>query len=510
MMDEQGRTFIHFHQKFAHTVEDFVVRTHQTFSNEDGWLVTAPFEFNGETIADSYDKEDVVGRYEFIYHRTEFQSTTPPHYDYVESQGLTLNEDGTVSGAYEGTWTLKGHYITIAINNQEYKGVVLEQYEQTNARDKVMVFTAIGSDNRTIWGSKTHKTDEEAVEYDAAQLTVPETAAEDFDLPTEGLFGSTVTWTSDNKALAVENGTAKLGPGVKEEKATLTAVVTRGGSSKTLTFTVAVEPISLLISPVVKGTSIELPAKIGEYDIAWSSSDASVINPETGAVTPPAAKAAVVTLTAKFSSEERTFDVTVLPLEVSSYIMRQDYNSVTDAASVWTSDNAQDKVVLASDEAHGKYIQFTPERNNSRGAVTDFGVSDKLSGGIYTVEFDVSLKAGDNQTTEFALTGTDMAYSNNIINDGIDSGYIFKMSSEVNSTKWSINGADAVDIPADWVHVLAAVDPSKKAASIVISKDDTIYFNEAVAINGNGVLKGMYVRGGRYDSVTKVDNIQVY
>ena len=235
-----------------------------------------------------------------------------------------------------------------------------------------------------------------------------------------------------------------------------------------------------------------------------------MINPETGAVTPPSEKAAVVTLTAKFGSVERTFDVTVLPLEVSSYIMQQDYNSVTDAASVWKSDNAQDKVVLASDEAHGKYIQFAPEDNNSRGAVTDFGISAKLSGGIYTVEFDVSLKAGDNQTTEFALTGTDMAYSNNIINDGIDSGYIFKMSSEVNSTKWSINGADAVDIPADWVHVLVAADPSKKAASVVISNGDDTYFSGAVSINGNGLLKGMYVRGGRYNSVTKVDNIRVY
>ena len=60
--DESGRTFIHFHQKYANSTEDFTIRTHQTFENEDGWLVTAPFEFNGETIKNSYDKSQEIGR----------------------------------------------------------------------------------------------------------------------------------------------------------------------------------------------------------------------------------------------------------------------------------------------------------------------------------------------------------------------------------------------------------------------------------------------------------------
>lgn len=154
--DENGKTFLHFHQKFANGTEEFRIRTHQTFLNEDGWLVTAPFEYNGETIADSYAKEDVAGDYEFIYHRITFMTTNHSSYDYVSSEKLTLNRDGTVTGAYTGTWKLDGHYISIEINDQTYKGVVLEQYEQTDDRDKVMVFTAVGNDNRSIWGSKMH------------------------------------------------------------------------------------------------------------------------------------------------------------------------------------------------------------------------------------------------------------------------------------------------------------------------------------------------------------------
>lgn len=118
----------------------------------------------------------------------------------------------------------------------------------------------------------------------------------------------------------------------------------------------------------------------------------------------------------------------------------------------------------------------------------------------------MSLKAGNNQTTEFALTGSDCSYS---INDGITSGYILKMDA-TNSTNWSINGSERVDIPAEWVHVLVVVDTSKKAATVKISDDSKTYFEGAVEINGTGILKGMYIRGGRYQSITKVDNIKVY
>ena len=70
--------------------------------------------------------------------------------DYIQSERITLNEDGTVSGAVQGTWELSGHYFTINFNGKAYKGVVLEQYEQTVARNKTFVFTAAGNSNQTL------------------------------------------------------------------------------------------------------------------------------------------------------------------------------------------------------------------------------------------------------------------------------------------------------------------------------------------------------------------------
>lgn len=510
--DGNGKTFIHFHQKFSHAQENFVTRTHQTFVNEDGWLVTAPYEYNGETIADSYQKSDVVGRYEFIHHRTSYTNTASlgkelENFDFVESVGIDLKEDGTVTGAYTGTWSLNGHYITITVDGKEYKGVVLEQYEQTDARKKVMTFTAIGSDNRTVWGSKTYKTDKEAVEYDISKISVPETVSDNFNLPKEGLFGSTVTWTSNNAAVSVENGIAKVTPDLEDTSVTLTATVKRGDVQKTKEFKLNVSAIKLVISSVVKGNHIDLPAKIGNYNIVWTSSDTSTIAVD-GTVVLPASGQKKVVLTATIGTVVKKFDVIVLPNTVQKYIYQQDYSNTTVAGSGWSSKNASEQLTLEEDKAYGKYLQFAPGNQNSRGAVADFGVQGSL-GDVYCVEFDLSLKAGDDQTTEFALTGTDIAYSNGVVNDGIDKGYIFKMSA-LKNTMWSVNGAEAVDIPADWVHVLAVVDSKNKIASIIISDDKKTYFDSAVTISGNGVLQGMYIRGGRYNSVTKVDNIKIY
>ena len=149
-IDDEGRTFIQFHQKYADETERHNVRTHQTFINEDGWLVTAPLEYAGEKIDSNYNQSQVVGEYEFIYHRLKYNSNK---YDPIESENITLNTDGTITGAYNGSWELSGHYITLKIKEEEeekeYKGVVLEQFKDG---ENVMVFTAVGNDNRSVWG----------------------------------------------------------------------------------------------------------------------------------------------------------------------------------------------------------------------------------------------------------------------------------------------------------------------------------------------------------------------
>ena len=71
-------------------------------------------------------------------------------------EAITLNADGTVTGYYEGTWSLEEgtSYINVTLNGVTYSGVALEMNVE-NLNRKTMVFTALGQENQlTLWGSK--------------------------------------------------------------------------------------------------------------------------------------------------------------------------------------------------------------------------------------------------------------------------------------------------------------------------------------------------------------------
>lgn len=450
--DGNGKTFIQFHQRTSAS-DGYVFRTHQTFENEDGWLVTAPFEYNGETIKDSYSKQDVAGTYEFLYHRDYFAKTTIKNMDYIQSERLTLNEDGTVSGAYKGTWELNGHYFTIHINEQDYKGVVLEQYEQNASREKVMVFTAVGKDNRTVWGSKMHKTDAQAAKYDAEHLSIPETVTEDFELPQEGLFGSTITWESPTGAVSIENGKAVLSE--VGQQSSLKAVVSCGSSTIEKKFTFMVD-------------------KMKEYQ--------SVTN-----VTRPGA--------AEFFRYYEDYSKAVNDQEI---------------AKVWTSRDQQQCLYVESDETHDSFIKFAAgNTSSSQGAQSNFGIS-KQAGDIYTVEFDVALEAGTNDVTEFAITGMDADFVDNEPNHGLESGYILKLSAEGDQDFTINDSMDSFELPVGWVHVTATADVGSKQVYVTIEDDKHIYYGGIVEINGKGELNGLYLHWAAKQSLISVDNVMVY
>lgn len=515
--DGNGKTFIQFHVRTARS-DSYTFHTHQTFANEDGWLVTAPYEYNGETIAESYDASDVIGDYEFIYHRDTFAKTANTNMDYNESQKITLNADGTVTGAYSGTWELNKHYFTINIEGKTYKGVVLEQYEQTLKRKKVMTFTAVGTDNRTVWGSKMHKTDEEAVKYDAGQLEMPEMVSSDFSLETSGLFGTEITWSSDSDAIVVEGEKAVLNKGEKAVSVKLTAKVTKGSSTKEKTFEVRVPKQSIEISRVIQSDKLELPSKLGKLDIVWSSSDVSVISAD-GKVTQPESGYKAVTLTAVTDDgKESKFEVIVLAENIvsDSIVYEQDYSEmINDAAiaTVWTSKDKQNCLYIEADDVNESFIKFAAgNTGSSQGANTEFNAASQADKN-YMVEFDVALDAGTRETTEFAITGTDVSYKENDTNKGIESGYILKLSAESNSTQWSVNNSETTfELPFSWVHVKTIVNGDVSKAAVIISDrtdEDKIYYAGEVDINGNGMLNGLYLRWGCIQALVSVDNVKV-
>ncbi|OPJ60746.1 glycoside hydrolase family 43 protein [Clostridium oryzae] len=154
-IDSNGQMYLIYHTRFNTGSEYHEVRVHQMFVNKDGWPVVAPYEYSGDNISkEGYSEKDVVGEYEFINHGTSNSGDTM-----LETKKIILNKDRTVTGDLKGNWTMKnGTYnMSVTINNITYKGVFFRQQDESDKVSKVMTFSAVGTNNECVWGSKSAK-----------------------------------------------------------------------------------------------------------------------------------------------------------------------------------------------------------------------------------------------------------------------------------------------------------------------------------------------------------------
>lgn len=173
--DDKGRTFMVCHTKSTDGSAGHVMRVHQLFQNQYGWLVAAPFVYDGESLTDAdiassqpWSASDIEGDYHVLLH--------PYKMDYENLSVSTpktihLSADGKVSGAYTGSWAYAEEgksYIKITLAGVTYHGVVSEQtiqglnekYRTKKSTAKALCFSAIcnTSGNKdcgvTVWGYK--------------------------------------------------------------------------------------------------------------------------------------------------------------------------------------------------------------------------------------------------------------------------------------------------------------------------------------------------------------------
>ncbi len=275
LIDTDGARYLVSHQRFDEGTEFHEVRVRQQFINEDAWPVTAVYENRNEAIA-NYADEKVVGTYEFINHGDGEKDG-----GMIENEIVVLNADGTVSGDETGTWkktdSKKGYdYVTITIGSDVYKGVFFEQ--TTDLNTKAMTFTAIGNNNKSVWGSMLDASDEKTAEVIASRITVPAATREKITLPTE-LSGAKITWTSSNEDVISVQGEVKSQQ--TEQEITLTAEVAYGTAVKKQDFKVKVFAKPLMIYGYnfnkTSGTSVTGWSKIGEGKDATLEGSAKVV-----------------------------------------------------------------------------------------------------------------------------------------------------------------------------------------------------------------------------------------
>lgn len=140
--------YIIFHTRFPNMEEYHEVRVHQMFMNDEGWPVVAPYRYSGEKLAD-VTKKDVVGDYQYVNHGKEISS------EIKESEQITLEKNGTISGAVNGKWELTDEKrVKITIDNTKYDGVFIRQWNPQAERE-VMTFSVLSNEGIAIWDSQT-------------------------------------------------------------------------------------------------------------------------------------------------------------------------------------------------------------------------------------------------------------------------------------------------------------------------------------------------------------------
>ena len=237
-----GSRYLVYHQRFdvKPQLEAHEVRVHQQFLNEDEWPVTAVYEYLGEQ-PENYDEEEVIGMYEFIDHGTKTNG------DMIETAMITLEEDGTITGAASGSWSKKDSgkgydYVTLTIGDVTYKGFFFRQHKENTDPEPVMTFSAIGDNNTCIWGSMADESDTRmlaGMAEEALKKIILETVKSYGTLPEE-VMGCSVEWNSSDESVITASGKVAAPP--EKTKVELTAVITNGDTVLEHTYNVTVRP----------------------------------------------------------------------------------------------------------------------------------------------------------------------------------------------------------------------------------------------------------------------------
>lgn len=254
--DKEGRSFVVYHSRFTNKGEGHEVRVHQLFLNDEGWIMAAPFEFDGETITNndiatkaSIADTEIAGDYQFLRH--EYGQNTEAK-AYEAPVNIRLNADGTISGSENGTWerTAGTDYIALTIDDVVYRGVLVRQTIDYTNIPAIAIAALSSSSGSTTLGQKSYTKQQEvwavkadakaAIKYTANKINLPfddGTVLEETPvLPTEGKLGTNITWKSSDESILTSDGKVK-GQG----EVTMTMIVSKDDYVYTKDYTIVVE-----------------------------------------------------------------------------------------------------------------------------------------------------------------------------------------------------------------------------------------------------------------------------
>lgn len=227
IVDDKGRAFLVYHTRFNTGNEFFQNRVHQLFRSENGWLLSAPMEFNGETVNDdsiaagcSFKPEALPGTYSMLIHRFRLDHASLAT---AKPSTVTLTSDGKIQGALTGTWSLKQGtgYLTLTVGGVTFRGVVVPQTIDGSSL-KAIGITGASPNGQMLWAYKVLPA--YAVAYNAKDMkpgvTANQTVSTHVDLSLPMSYGASYEWVSSQPSVISHTG--KYSPADTATKLTLT------------------------------------------------------------------------------------------------------------------------------------------------------------------------------------------------------------------------------------------------------------------------------------------------
>lgn len=249
-----GRTYLVYHTRFNDGTEGHLVRVHQVFVNEDGWLCAAPFEYNGEQTTDAdiaakatFSNDEIAGDYDLLVHK---YSIDHANLEVVKPVKVTLTADGKVTGDCSGSWatTAGTGYITVTLGSIAYKGVVLDEQMDGKSMHAVS-FTCCAKTGVNIWGYKLRPDHALAKQLNEQTVPVKSNAyvGQNIDLMGMdlGIGGVSLEWTSSQPDIISNTGRYNPAGLVENVPVDLTARLTAGDWFWTDTYHVTAEKESM-------------------------------------------------------------------------------------------------------------------------------------------------------------------------------------------------------------------------------------------------------------------------
>jgi len=118
----------------------------KVYWTDDGWPVVAPERYAAVPDTTTITKEEITGTWEEITLEYEYQTMQ-------NSYRVIFNEDNTLGGALDGTWSYDQESNTLTVNGK--KLIVDNAWDwEVSPRERTFTYVGLNTSGRSIWGKK--------------------------------------------------------------------------------------------------------------------------------------------------------------------------------------------------------------------------------------------------------------------------------------------------------------------------------------------------------------------